>query len=185
MKVIKKSLRSSSAIIVTGAWLCSFNTMTREMHASMRILEFPTTYKAARRAPSYHLRLARATFLRIVAEVAVSLADSRRPWGPRECCFESLSGLFLLVHAPQHEARLLFWSRTRTPFLWPLLAPLTRPVTDIYVDLLSSSKKISPIPSSASVPAYFAIVKKFFFSKIGIISQSHQPLVCVCVCVWN
>lgn len=56
---------------------------------------------------------------------------------------------FLLVHAPQHEARSLFWSRTRTPFLFHLRSSFllscffvpTRPVINIYVDLLSSGHR--------------------------------------------
>ena len=65
-----------------------------------------------------------------------------------ECCL-NLFRAFLLVHAPQHEARSLFWSRTRTPFLFLLRSSFllscffvpTRPVINIYVDLLSSGHR--------------------------------------------
>ena len=85
---------------------------------------------------------------------AVSVADSRRPGGPASVASNLFRACFLLVHAPQHEARLLFWSRTRTPFLWPLLgSPNASGYRYFCVDLLSSSARRKKISPSACPPA--------------------------------
>lgn len=103
-----------------------------------------------------------------LAEVAIS-APAFRGTG---VSVESLFGPFLLVHAPQHEAQSLFRSRTRgLPFSLSLSPPRSsplllqsRPVINIYVDLLSSGIGAEYGKKSPSLPLPYQLIASRYSS---------------------